>query len=105
MPYDEELARRLRRLLPGAVEKRMFGGMGLMQRGNLVAGVSHDDLVVRVPPEQTEKWLGAPGAHTMMPGRAMKGWLKVSSKSLGSDTDLTAWVRLSQAAVKRLPRK
>ncbi len=83
----------------------MFGGVGLMQRGNLVAGVSHDDLVVRVPPEETEKWLRAPGAHPMMPGRAMKGWLKVGSSSLESNGDLARWVRLSQDTVKRLPPK
>jgi TfoX/Sxy family transcriptional regulator of competence genes len=103
--YDENLAQRLRKLLPTATEKRMFGGMGLMERGNLVAGVSHQDLVVRVPPVETEKWLKEPGAHDMMPGRPMKGWLKVSSSALTSDSALAGWVSRSRLAARKLPPK
>jgi TfoX/Sxy family transcriptional regulator of competence genes len=103
--YDEDLARRLRKLLPRATEKRMFGGMGLMERGNLVAGVSHHDLIVRVPPVDTEKWLNEAGAHEMMPGKPMKGWLKVTSKVLADDDELARWVTLSRSTVKKLPPK
>jgi TfoX/Sxy family transcriptional regulator of competence genes len=105
VPYDEELARRLRKLLPKATEKRMFGGMGLMERGNLVTGVSHQDLVVRVPPAETAKWLHEPGAHEMMPGRPMKGWVKVSSAYVAEDGALERWVERSRSAVKKLPPK
>jgi TfoX/Sxy family transcriptional regulator of competence genes len=103
--YDERLAERLRQLLPKATEKRMFGGIGLMERGNLVAGVSHDDLVVRVPPEETARWMREPGAQPMRPDEAMKGWLKVSSRALTKDSTLAAWVERSRAYARTLPAK
>jgi TfoX/Sxy family transcriptional regulator of competence genes len=103
--YDEELAKRLRRLLPRATEKRMFGGVGLMERGNLVAGVSHDDLVVRVPPDETARWLRETGAHPMMPGKSMQGWVKVASRAVREEAVLAAWVERSRAYAKTLPAK
>jgi TfoX/Sxy family transcriptional regulator of competence genes len=103
--YNEDLARRLRKMLPKATERRMFGGMGLMERGNLVAGVSRDDLIVRVPPAETEMWLDEPGAHEMMMGKPMKGWLKVSSTALAEDNALARWVNRSRLAAKKLPPK
>ncbi len=105
MPYNEELALRLRKMLPKAIEKRMFGGIGLMERGHLVAGVSHDDLVVRVPPDETKRWLAEPGAHPMMTGKPMTGWVKVSVNSLADDRTLTRWVERSRAATRELPPK
>jgi TfoX/Sxy family transcriptional regulator of competence genes len=105
MPFNEDLAKRLRLLLPKAEEKRMFGGVGLMEHGNLVAGVSHDDLIVRVPREETARFLREPGAHEMMPGRPMKGWLKVSGSALRDDARLRAWVARSRSAAKDLPAK
>ena len=105
MVYDEELARRIRKLLPRATEKRMFGGMGLMERGHLVAGVSHADLVVRVVPEETDRWLREDGAHQMMEGRSMTGWVKVSASALKDDRTLKAWVERSRSATRSLPEK
>lgn len=105
MPYDDELAARLRRLLPDAREKKMFGGIGLLERGNLVAGVSRSDLIVRVPPEETARWLRAPGAGPMMPGKTMKGWVKVAADALQDERALSDWVRRSRAVVRRLPAK
>lgn len=105
MPFNQELAARLRSLLPDATEKRMFGGMGLMERGHLVAGVSHEDLVVRVPPEETARFLREPGAHEMMPGRSMTGWIKVAASEVREDRRLRTWVSRSRAAVKDLPPK
>jgi len=83
----------------------MFGGMGLMERGNLVAGVSKGDLIVRVPPEETVRWLAEPGAHEMMPGKPLKGWLKVSSTALVGDGRLVRWVNRSRSAAKKLAPK
>lgn len=105
MPYDDELAARLRRLLPDAREKKIFGGIGLLERGNLVAGVSRSDLIVRVPPEETARWLRAPGARPMMPGKTMKGWVKVAADALPDEQALSDWVGRSRAVVRRLPAK
>ena len=105
MPYDDVLAARLRRLLPNAVEKRMFGGMGLLERGNLVAGVSRTELIVRVPSDETAKWLRAPGARPMMPGKTMKGWVKVAADAVADEHALAGWVERSRAVARRLPAK
>lgn len=105
MAFDEELAARLRKLLPNATEKRMFGGIGLMEQGRMVAGVSHNDLVVRVPPEETARCLREPGAHEMMPGRPMKGWVKVAATALVDEARLRAWVIRSRSAVKAVKSK
>ncbi len=83
----------------------MFGGIGLMERGHLVAGVSREDLIVRVPPAETALWLAKPGAHQMMPGKPMAGWVKVSAKALGSDETLKRWVAQSRSATRTLPPK
>lgn len=47
MPYDEDLAKRIRAEmegLPGLIEKKMFGGTGFMLRGNMACGVHGDTL-------------------------------------------------------------
>jgi hypothetical protein len=65
MAYDEGLAQRVREEmseLPGYVEKKMFGGVGFMLRGNMACGVNGTDLIVRVGPERCESTLAAP--HT-----------------------------------------
>ena len=105
MTFDEALASRLRRLLPSAVEKRMFGGIGLLERGNLVAGISHQDLIVRVAADETERWLKRPGVHPMMMRRPMKGWVKVSASAVRGDRRLSEWVRRSREIARALPPK
>ena len=105
MTYDQKLAGRIRKLLPRAREHRMFGGIGLMERGHLVAGVSRDDLIVRVPAGETSRWLKEPGARPMMMKRPMKGWVKVSATALSDDAVLKAWINRSRALVESLPSK
>lgn len=83
----------------------MFGGMGLLENGNMVAGVSRDDLVIRVPPEETDRFLHEPGAHEMMPGRPSKGWVKIRAASVSEDAQLRNWVERSRAVVRKLPPK
>ena len=57
MAYDEALADRLRHVLgrhKELTEKKMFGGITFMLRGNMCCGVTKEDLVVRVGAEQYE---------------------------------------------------
>ena len=54
MAYDEELAERVRAALDdveGVAEIKMFGGLCFTVGGNMAVGVSHDDLLVRMSPE------------------------------------------------------
>lgn len=96
MAYDEELADRVRFALTGREgisEKKMFGGVCFLIRGKMLAGVTKDDLMVRVGPDNHEALLAERGARPMdVTGRPMKGYLYVSAEGLRSDDDLARWV-------------
>ena|SRR5581483_9365987 len=111
MAYDEELAQRLRTLLAeqgeATEEKKMFGGLGFLVRGNMsVAASGQGGLLARIGPEDADECLARPGAEPMeMRGRTMTGWIRVSSDALASDNDLGWWVDRSLAYVRTLPPK
>jgi hypothetical protein len=53
MPYDQELAARVRALLAGRSdlrEQKMFGGLTFMVGGGMCCGVNGDELIVRLDP-------------------------------------------------------
>ena len=82
MAYDEDLANRIREILgpaQGLEEKRMFGGLAFLIAGRLaVAASGYGDLMVRVPPEDTDKLLGRAHVEPMvMAGREARGWLRI----------------------------
>ncbi len=110
MPYDVELADRLRVMLsgqPGLVEKRMFGGVAFLVGGHLAVGAStKGGLMLRVAPEQTEALLAEPRAEPFeMRGKAMLGWLRVSIDGSAPDDELRPWVERGLAYVRSLPPK
>ena len=88
------------------VEKRMFGGIAFMLRGNMCCGIVRDDLMVRVGPERLEEALAQPHARPMdFTGRPMKGMVYVGPEGLRSDTDLNAWLRRAVEFTETLPPK
>lgn len=109
MAYDEGLARRIRGImvgLPGYIERKMFGGVGYMLRGNMACGVNGDDLIVRVGPQGYEEALAQP--HTKefdMTGRPMKGWVVVTADGVESDDQFEAWVQQGVGFALSLPPK
>jgi TfoX N-terminal domain len=110
MPYDEFLVERLRDLLADesrVAEKRMFGGLVFMVRGNLCVAASHTGgLLARVDPDDSDAYLAAPHVSLMeMRGRPMHGWLMVAPEALKTKPQLAAWVKRSVAFVKTLPPK
>jgi TfoX/Sxy family transcriptional regulator of competence genes len=59
-------------------EVKMFGGIGFMLNGNLIAGASHRGLLVRVGKAREREALAQPGARPMqMKGRTMEGYIYV----------------------------
>jgi len=75
MAFDEELAARIRKRLgkrAGLSEKKMFGGLAFLFRGNMCCGVSGQDLIVRLDPAQTEEALGEP--HTRVFNLTGRTW-------------------------------
>jgi TfoX/Sxy family transcriptional regulator of competence genes len=106
MAYDQGLAERLRDLLPKAVEKKMFGSVGWMERGHLVAGIWKDDLIARVHPDETAKALKEPGVKPFaVTGRPMKGWVLVDAEQVAEEPQLKEWVERSRKFTKTLPAK
>lgn len=106
MAFDEVLADRLRDLLPDATEKRMFGGVAFMERGNLVVGVLGDELIARIGPEAAPAALEEDGVRVFdITGRPMRGWVMVGPDGLGEEEDLDEWVRRCRAFVGALPAK
>src|SRR5688572_9588844 len=106
MAYDEGLAQRIEELLPKAEQKRMFGGLAFMERGNLVVGVIGSEMIARVGPHATNAALGSPGVRPFdFTGKVMAGWVVVDQECLAEDDDLAAWIEKCRSFTKTLPSK
>lgn len=110
MPYDEELADRIRELMadePGLTEKKMFGGVGFMVAGNMAVGASSQGgILVRCDPEQSDELVGSTDAYPMeMRGRSMAGWLRVDAEHVQDQAELVKWVEIGTAYARSLPPK
>jgi len=110
MAYDEDLADRIRELIaaqPGVEEKRMFGGLAFLINGNMSVAVSaRGGLMVRVPPDETEKLLAREHVEPMvMAGRETRGWLRVMSDGVKTKRQLQSWVTRGVDYAKSLPSK
>ncbi len=117
MPYDRELADRLRAVLGGwdethndelgmVDEKRMFGGLGFMVAGHLaVCASSSGGLLVRVDPADLAALCADDGVEPMaMAGRTSRSWVDVAPDTL-TDAALTGWVERGVAAARAAPRR
>ena len=106
MAYDEALAERIRERVQGAAgitEKKMFGCLAFMTHGNMTVGVSGDDLIVRISPDDTDAALAQPGVRIFdLSGRPMRGWIMVAGESVDDDV-LDRWVAQSSTFVASLP--
>jgi len=109
MAYDEAVAKRVRSALgknPDVVEKRMFGGVAFMVRGNMCCGVIGDRLMLRVGPKGYEASLSRSHARAMdFTGRPMKGLVYVEPEGFASARDLEAWIERAMEFALSLPAK
>ena len=96
MPFDEELARRLREQLggrTGVTERPMFGGRAFFVDGNLCVGVIRDQLVARIGPERLSEAVRRPGTRLFdLTGQPMSGWVLVAPAGYPDDWALARWV-------------
>jgi TfoX/Sxy family transcriptional regulator of competence genes len=108
MTTGDDIAANVRAALTGiktVSEVRMFGGIGFMLNGNLIAAASRRGLLVRVGKERQHEALSRPGARPMeMRGRVMEGYVYVDPSTL-TENALQAWLRMALAFVQTLPRK
>lgn len=110
MAYDEGLANRIRALLAdeeAVTEKKMFGGLAFLLRGNMCVSASgRGGLLLRVDPADTSACLARPHVTLMeMGGRTMPGWLVVAPGGLQPERELAAWVRRGVTFTMTLPPK
>jgi TfoX/Sxy family transcriptional regulator of competence genes len=108
--YDEQLAGRVRVAVgaePGLSEKRLFGGLAFLVRGNMaVAASSQGGLLLRIDPADAEHLTEHPQVQRFkMRGREMDGWLRVDTEAVESDEDLQRWVDIGVAYARSLPAK
>ena len=108
MTYNLKLAERIRSELEGIpfIEKKMFGGVGLLLNGNVACGVNKDNLIVRVDPEKHTALLKKPHAKPFdLTGKPMQGWLIVEAAGVKTDKQLSAWVKEGVEFALTLPPK
>lgn len=109
MPFDEGVAERLRELFENRddfIEKKMFGGLAFMHRGNMCCGVVNDVLMARVGGDNYEAALARPHAREMdFTGKAMSGFVYVDPPGFAEDDDLRNWVSLCEKFTSSLPAK
>ena len=105
---EQELVASVRAALSGGGtirEVKMFGGIGFMLNGNLIAGASKRGLLLRVGKERQHEALAQPGARPMeMKGRTMEGYIYVDPPAL-DDRAVQACIRLALPYVLSLPPK
>jgi TfoX/Sxy family transcriptional regulator of competence genes len=110
MPYDEDLANRVREQLAGVgpvTEKRMFGGLAFLVAGNMAVSVSRAELLVRVGPDATDDALAKDHVRPfeMGGGRRPKGWVKVAPEGVRTTRQLAPWVKRGVDFARSLPAK
>ncbi len=107
MSYDEDLADRVRAVLPPAdvTERQMFGGLAFMLDGHMFCGVVKEDLMLRLGPDGAERALEQPHVRPMdFTGRPMKGMVFVEPGGL-EGAALRRWVEAAAAFTRGLPPK
>ena len=109
MAYDAGLVERVRDALgveAGLTERKMFGGLAFMVRGNMACGVLEDGLIVRVGRGRYEEAVTEPHTKPLdITGRPMTGWVVVEPQGHASDEDFEGWVREGVDFALTLPPK
>ncbi len=109
MSYSRQLADRVRHTLGkqrGLVEKRMFGGVVFLLRGNMLVGIWEQSLIARLGPDAAAQALQEPNVRAFdVTGRPMRGWVMIDPDGLDRDADLAAWLARAQEFVETLPGK
>jgi TfoX/Sxy family transcriptional regulator of competence genes len=109
MPYDEDLAARVRHSLhgtPGLTERQMFGGITFLLHRHMCCGVINHDLVLRLGANDADQALAQPFTRPMdFTGRPMNGYLYVAPGGTDTAAALNAWVTRAVAFAQSLPPK
>jgi hypothetical protein len=109
MAYSESLAARVRHELAsrrGISEKKLFGAVGFLLRGNLLVGIWKHSLIVRLGAEAAEQALREPHVREFdVTGKPMKGWCLIDPEGVDEDEQLRRWIDAAWRFVAELPAK
>ncbi len=107
MAYDEGLAQRMRDALPAHVsEKKMFGGLCFLDRGNMACGIVGDKLMLRLTKELVAEYRREPETADMdFTGRPMPSMMYVLPEGIADDDQLRRWVERALDFTATLPAK
>lgn len=99
MPYNEQLANRIReqlKLFPdNFTEKRMFGGLTFLYLGKMTIGIIKEELAVRVISEKIDFELSKTNVRPMdFTKRPMKEFIYVSKDEFKTESKLLHYIEL-----------
>jgi hypothetical protein len=108
MAYDEELADRVREVVPAdaeVTERKMFGGLAFLLAGHMFAGVVGQELMARIGPEAVQRALALDHVREMdFTGRPAKNMIFVEPGGLDGPA-LERWVTAAADYVRTLAPK
>ena len=109
MAYDRGIAECVRDLLHDRVgfsERKMFGGVCFMLRGNMCCGVVGADLVLRLGNEGAAAALSEPHTRPMdFTGKPLNSMIYLSPEGYADEADLASWVQRASRFAESLPPK
>jgi TfoX/Sxy family transcriptional regulator of competence genes len=104
---DEQLVERVRAALSGVSklkEKRMFGGVGFMIRGNLCVTARPTRIMCRIDPATHTAAIKRKGVQSViMKGRVYQGYVHVDAAALKTQKALRYWVGQALEFNRTLP--
>jgi TfoX/Sxy family transcriptional regulator of competence genes len=105
--YVSELADRIRATIPrGQVtEKRMFGGVTFLVKGNMLCTAFKQGLMVRVGVEAEAAALSRPSVRAPSKTRKMPGFVFIEKDGIVKESALAQWVAKARAYVDQLEPK
>lgn len=107
MPYDEDLADRIRALIgqeKGLTEQKMFGGLTFLVDGHIALSASGDGgLLVRIAPDDAVA--EAKAEPMTMGARTMTGFMRVRSEDVSTKRALSWWTTRCVTYARSLPPK
>lgn len=109
MPFDAVLVSRIEKQLIHLLnleQKKMFGGICFMYRGNMLCGVDGPRLMLRVGADKYEGTLKIKHASKMeFTGKPLKGFVFIAPAGVKTDASLQKWLALGIEFSESLPAK
>jgi hypothetical protein len=101
------LANGIRAVLPDghASERRMFGGITFLVKGNMLCCVFKQGLMLRVGKDAEAAALSQPFVRRLSDTRKMPGFVFVEPEGIADAAELSYWISIARAYVDRLPPK